>query len=118
MAFAVDVRTTSRRQGEEHRYSVPVETVACLQCGSNAFEPLLTARDALRTTEDDFHLVRCRRCDLAATNPRPTAEALSTFYPRDYKCHDIASNWDMRPRARLRRRAEQAVLRFAFNYPP
>jgi SAM-dependent methyltransferase len=36
----------------------------------------------------DFPIVRCRRCGLVYVNPRPTKEAISDYYPKDYVPHN------------------------------
>ncbi|MBI3461885.1 MAG: class I SAM-dependent methyltransferase, partial [Planctomycetes bacterium] len=92
-----------------------METVDCLQCGHRDHEPVVAARDATTGVGRPFRVVHCVRCQLAFTNPRPTRESIGEFYPPDYEPHveqtsDLRGSW--------RRRLEQAVLRYDFNYPP
>lgn len=47
-------------------------------------EPVLTAGDRLSGLPGRFTVVRCRRCGLMRTNPRPTASTIGGYYPADY----------------------------------
>jgi 2-polyprenyl-3-methyl-5-hydroxy-6-metoxy-1,4-benzoquinol methylase len=65
------------------------EETACLLCGRRDEELLLEAPDpnpgngpALR-----FAVVRCKRCQLIYTNPRPDTASIGRFYPADYRPH-------------------------------
>jgi SAM-dependent methyltransferase len=60
------------------------EQVPCGLCGSLKSKPLVKARDPLGISEADFTVVRCGECGLAYQNPRPTLEALKSFYPEGY----------------------------------
>jgi SAM-dependent methyltransferase len=48
--------------------------------------PLLEAADSLGAGWR-FLIVKCERCGLVFTNPRPDAESIGQFYPADYRCH-------------------------------
>jgi SAM-dependent methyltransferase len=61
------------------------EEVNCLLCGSHRFAHFLEARDNL--AGDDglwFAVVRCKDCGLLFTNPRPSSQSISHFYPEAY----------------------------------
>jgi SAM-dependent methyltransferase len=74
-----------------------LESVPCVLCGSTENDPVVTAADRLAagrtvpagqaandtTGGQRFAVVRCRRCGLAYTDPRPTAQQIDDFYP-DY----------------------------------
>lgn len=63
---------------------VDIEHVACpLGCASND-KTLLSGRDLLHDLPGEFAVVKCCSCGLMRTNPRPTAEAMSAYYPDDY----------------------------------
>jgi SAM-dependent methyltransferase len=64
------------------------EECACPCCGSTSFTPLLEADDALQSGLR-FLIVRCARCDLCFTNPRPDPASMDRFYPGDYDCHRL-----------------------------
>ena len=97
--------------------TVELETVDCLQCGIRDHETIIVAGDHLTRIGGHFRVVRCRGCQLAFTNPRPTAGSLGLFYPADYAPHS-----EREPGGRLReswqRRLEIALLRQCFGYPP
>lgn len=96
---------------------IEMETVSCLLCGGNEFEPVIESPDVLTGLGGVFTVVRCLDCDLHFTNPRPTEESIGVFYPEDY------SPWgghEKPPtkRQRLHDALEMAVLRTGFGYPP
>jgi SAM-dependent methyltransferase len=45
---------------------------------------VLEGKDRLHGLPGRFRVVRCRSCGLLRTNPRPTASAMSSYYPDDY----------------------------------
>ncbi len=61
-----------------------IEDVACpLGCARND-QVRFVARDVLYGAPGEFPVVQCMTCKLLRTNPRPTPEAMSGFYPEDY----------------------------------
>lgn len=97
---------------------VELESIDCLHCGGSSHRTLMTAPDMGERLPGEFSIVECADCGLAFTNPRPTAETISYYYPSHYMCHDVDGNWDTRWRARLRDRLERSVLRTFYNHPP
>jgi len=68
--------------------SVALERVAkCDLCGSQDFEPRRVWKDQLLFGPERWTLVRCRKCKLHFIDPRPTHEAIGSFYPQDYAAH-------------------------------
>jgi SAM-dependent methyltransferase len=62
----------------------------CLLCGEDDAEPVLEAADHAPTDAGPglvFAVVRCRRCGLKYTNPRPDPDSIAGFYPADYAPH-------------------------------
>jgi SAM-dependent methyltransferase len=96
---------------------VELETVDCLLCGDREHETVIVAGDQLTQIGGHFRVVRCHRCQLAFTNPRPTAGSLGLFYPADYAPYS-----ENEPSGRLgaswRRALEIGLLRHRFGYPP
>lgn len=45
---------------------------------------LFTARDRLHNLPGEFSIVRCNKCGLIRTNPRPTPESIGNYYPDNY----------------------------------
>src|SRR5438094_653484 len=61
-----------------------LESVPCaLGCPPND-EEILLGRDRLHALPGNFRIVRCRTCGLMRTNPRPTLDAMESYYPEDY----------------------------------
>ncbi|MBI2805154.1 MAG: class I SAM-dependent methyltransferase [Planctomycetes bacterium] len=69
------------------RQPIAWDECACLLCGGARHTPILEAVDSLG--EMRFLIVRCERCGLAFTNPRPDRDSIDRFYPDDYACHRI-----------------------------
>ena len=60
-------------------------SVSCDLCGADDPAPVLDLTDRMfETTEQVFHLVRCRRCGHLYLNPRPGVEHLERYYTADY----------------------------------
>lgn len=98
--------------------TLQLEHVCCPLCGSNDEELVLEACSTADCEVSTWRMVRCSKCRLCYTNPRPDDASIARFYPDDYECHDLSTAWDSRPRVRLRRHFEHAVLRTHFGYPP
>ncbi|KKL23932.1 hypothetical protein LCGC14_2420440, partial [marine sediment metagenome] len=79
-----------------------LESVPCDYCGSTDADVVLTGRDRLHGLEGTFRVVRCLKCDLARTDPRPTLDCLGQAYPDEYGPHQIAAIRARRPRGLLR----------------
>lgn len=63
---------------------------ACPVCASSEFDQLLECTDHVVSAEH-FQLVRCRKCALVLTNPRPTDADLGHYYEsRKYMPHQSA----------------------------
>ncbi|AWM39339.1 putative S-adenosylmethionine-dependent methyltransferase/MSMEI_2290 [Gemmata obscuriglobus] len=86
----------------------------CPLCGSDADPgpPVLEAPDPLPPPKTGlmFAVVRCRRCALVFTNPRPSERAITRFYPPDYEPH-------RRPRQPRRTRRARPLLARLFGRP-
>jgi len=95
---------------------IEMESVNCPNCGSSRHETVLVAEDILTHLGGTFRIVRCHDCQLAFTNPRPTAESLDQFYPADYSPHFEKES--ERAHGRWKRRLELALLRRYYGYPP
>jgi SAM-dependent methyltransferase len=94
-----------------------MELVDCLLCGSIDHETILIAPDHLTRLGGNFRIVRCRNCQLAFTNPRPTERARALFYPSNYAPH-LEPESSGAPPGSWRRALEHASLRHRFGYPP
>lgn len=63
------------------------EYVECNLCGSNLSDAFFQGRDIKYKKIGLFNVVKCKRCGLIYTNPRPKQSVISSYYPDEY--------WDM-----------------------
>jgi 2-polyprenyl-3-methyl-5-hydroxy-6-metoxy-1,4-benzoquinol methylase len=94
-----------------------MESVDCLLCGGVDHETLVITHDGLTRIGGNFRVVRCRSCQLAFTNPRPTERTRGLFYPADYAPHLEPDATSVAPGS-WRRMLEWAALRHGYGYPP
>jgi SAM-dependent methyltransferase len=81
-----------------------LESAPCAVGCPSDDEEILVGRDRLHALPGDFHVVRCRSCGLMRTNPRPTLEAMESYYPEDYGPYESTKvNSSRRPTARMMR---------------
>lgn len=86
------------------------ERVNCNFCHADSFDVVIASGiDRRHHLPGDFRMVRCRQCSLVYLNPRPTADALSAFYPEAYAPY-VQRGFFGRVTRWLRRR-EAAALR-------
>lgn len=65
-------------------HHIHLEHVGCpLGCPLND-EIVLSGRDLLRDLPGEFTVVKCKSCGLMRTNPRPSTNSMSEYYPDDY----------------------------------
>jgi SAM-dependent methyltransferase len=94
-----------------------MENVDCPNCGTSRHETVIVAEDGLTHLGGTFRIVRCSDCQLAFTNPRPTAGSLEQFYPADYSPHFEKESTEQ-AHGRWKGRLELALLRQYYGYPP
>jgi SAM-dependent methyltransferase len=92
--------------------AVAWEETPCPLCGHESGAPVLEAPDPLPPHNSGlvFALVRCPRCALTYTNPRPDPVSLGRFYPADYRPH-------RRPAKMRQSRAARPLLARLFGRP-
>ena len=61
-----------------------MEYVNCNLCGFDDTQVLFRKKDKFGISQDEFHVVECRRCGLLYVNPRPTEQEIGKFYPETY----------------------------------
>lgn len=73
---------------------VMLEEAACLLCGGAEHVSILRGADipvcpgiGRQERLSHFRVVKCARCGLHFTNPRPTPESIGHFYPPEYRPH-------------------------------
>jgi 2-polyprenyl-3-methyl-5-hydroxy-6-metoxy-1,4-benzoquinol methylase len=91
------------------------ERVPCVLCGSRQFVPIYRAcMDRLHPIQGRFDVVRCRKCYLVQTNPRPTPEAIGRYYPDSYRPFTLQTP-TRKPVARLLRLLLRAPYRIRYG---
>ena len=63
---------------------VELENWDCPLCGSENYKKLFNASDKISNLPGIFTVVKCNKCDLVRTNPRPTPQSIGFYYPDDY----------------------------------
>ena len=59
-----------------------LETINCPLCGKNNYQPYLSnVKELYGGTDNYFTVVKCLDCGMIFTNPRPTKDTISVFYP-------------------------------------
>ena len=71
-----------------HCHGEELERIACPSCDADDAEVYRVAHDRLFGLPGPYSVVKCRRCDMAYTNPRPSFGSLGRHYPNDYFCYD------------------------------
>ena len=90
-----------------------LESTPCPNCECRQFHAILEIANPLTGVGGTFSLVRCTDCSLMLTNPRPTIEALRSFYSEGHAyCDRVMTN------IRRWRWLEHLALRSNFGYPP
>jgi SAM-dependent methyltransferase len=78
-------------------------------------EPVLVGRDRLQNLPGEFSIVRCRRCGILRTDPRPTPGSIGFYYPDEYGPYEstgvVSSSADAPARPSWRRAVSSAILR-------
>ena len=79
------------------------EETNCPLCDSGAWTPLIDAAEPGRGAEGlRFLVVRCDRCRLCFTNPRPGPNSIDSFYQADYAPHGKPVDEEYLPARRTR----------------
>lgn len=90
-ANAIDV-FEERSQCPPHkmtRRNIKKTLVRCALCGENDTQIISSGREHEfeNTTDDIFHVVKCKKCGLIYLNPQPSISEFDTIYPDNYYCH-------------------------------
>jgi len=63
---------------------IRLESVSCPLCENSSDDTVLKGHDRLHNLPGEFTVVRCQKCGLMRTNPRPVPETIGFYYPEDY----------------------------------
>jgi SAM-dependent methyltransferase len=89
---------------EVSNHAVELEDCVCANCRKAGGSVLFVGTDRLHNLPGSFAVVRCDRCGLMRTNPRPTRRSIRRFYPEDYRPYlETARENSSRIRSFLRR---------------
>ncbi len=92
------------------------ETTPCDFCGSTDHEKLFSADVLYNDLPGKFSIVKCQKCNLVFTNPRPTRESMNFFYPEDGTGY-LKRNRPQKKKG-ISAKIYRAVLREYFGYFP
>lgn len=98
-----------------------LEYVVCNLCGADRPKTVLETKDYRYPSADVFRITRCGQCGHMYLNPRPTAAALSRYYPSTYYAglegQQQATKVGRGRNASKREQRARAALRQHFGYP-
>ena len=79
-----DVAETRNQALEIGGRPVTLESVPCCYCGTHSADLVFSGIDRLHGLPGRFAVVRCDRCRLMRTTPRPSRGSISLYYPASY----------------------------------
>ncbi len=86
-----------------------MEYICCNLCGANDTQLLFKRKDLTYCiSEEEFCVVRCRKCALVYVNSRPTEEEIHSYYPEEF----YDSHTD--PERLLREKERQLILKYEY----
>ena len=97
-----------------NRQSLSTMEVDCDLCHKHSTVNLYTSQDYLHGCPGQWPVVQCKDCGLSFTNPRPTPETLTEYYPQDYCPYQFKTE----KRFGLRHRLQRWAFHYHWNYPP
>lgn len=96
--------------------SYECETVNCPLCDSGTYDIYIkNAKELYNNTGEVFDVVKCQKCDFIFTNPRPTKETVSYFYPDSAGYYQPVSQ-DNTKSSLFKKGFFNAVLKHCYNY--
>lgn len=70
-----------------------MENIHCPLCGAEDTTLIFKRKDLRHhISEEEFRVVRCRRCSLVYVNPRPTREEIHAYYPEEFYDPGLAAD--------------------------
>jgi SAM-dependent methyltransferase len=86
-----------------------MEYIRCPLCESDQTKLIFRRKDfSYCVSDEEFCIVRCRKCGLVYVNPRPTSEELHHYYPKEFY------NIDINPADLLKEKARQLELKYEY----
>lgn len=86
-----------------------MEHICCSLCGANDTTLIFKRKDlTYYTSDEEFCVVRCRRCGLIYVNPRPNTEEIHAYYPEEF--YDVQLDVEQL----LREKEQQLLLKYQY----
>lgn len=63
---------------------ISLEKTLCPICQGVDYIYLFSAKDTINNLDGYFNIVKCNKCNLIRTEPRPTPDSMSYYYPSNY----------------------------------
>jgi trans-aconitate methyltransferase len=79
---------------------------------------VLTGRDRLHNIEGEFTIVKCNKCGLERTTPRPTAETMGAYYPDNYGPYQEQAKLELAADTPFKKNARKFLGLNARQLPP
>jgi len=97
--------------------SYKLEVIDCPMCGSNTYKVYIKdAKELYNGFGDKFDVVQCNKCEFIYTNPRPTRETISYFYPDSAGYYQPQATLTKRKND-LKSRLLNSILKHKYHYP-
>ncbi len=80
-----------------------MESITCKVCEKENWIPVLESRDFLHDLPGKFTVARCSNCGFMATNPRPDATEILSYYPEEYAPYQL-NTWRVEKMVRYRQK--------------
>src|SRR5437762_2769557 len=100
--------------------AIPLGTVNCPGCDSDDFEILAIGPDYDHHCcgDQQFRMVRCRKCTTCYLNPRPTVDTLGIIYaPETYYSYEFSKQGHPSV-LRARRRRDISKIHYLLRFAP
>ncbi|MEN8217324.1 MAG: class I SAM-dependent methyltransferase [Pseudomonadota bacterium] len=101
--------------------NIDLESVPCPNGSQPYDKELFTGHDRLHDLPGEYSVVQCQSCGLIRTNPRPTPETISFYYPDDYGPYvntRIQSEGNVSSVKRVLRRLSHFIIRLNTSVIP
>jgi 2-polyprenyl-3-methyl-5-hydroxy-6-metoxy-1,4-benzoquinol methylase len=96
--------------------NIQLESKPCpLGCSAKDIK-VLSGRDMINHLPGDFDILRCAECELMRTNPRPTPNSMSFYYPDDYYPYQINKDHPKFIHSKMRQILDKAFIHLFRNF--
>jgi len=97
--------------------SYQLEEINCPMCGNDSYNIYIKdAEELYNGLRDKFDVVQCNKCEFLYTNPRPTRETISYFYPDSAGYYQPQVTLTERKNS-LKSKLFNSILKHKYHYP-